>query len=679
MAEVFTMRNIPIALLGTLVCLSGCATVQAETRLPVYHVSRTDASAAQVARLAAALKIAPESVTTGAGTVSFVDTNRYIAVPHKAAESSSTTGPTGERYEAIDFDALRRITVLSDDAAMKATSNAFSSAGLSMPGSAQPTVGHTTLTAVYRDTNGGQADVTQRIDTRVSYDFMLSDHPLIGPGAQATATFGPDGRATQLHWAGSKLEPGDSVRILPEADVRASLARDLPSDAKVDLKLVYWAPAFGRGAGRAMPTTLIPWWLVSVATQRPGASGRTNTINSKIRLVPATDDAQFVPSAHLSVSAQRAAHVDAWVKVSGGRAPYTVVWGGSDPALASQAGLRVGYTPLTRDAPAGATSVPAREIVSVTVIDANGVTTQASQALDVLAVPITADSSGLVAGPATKGGAGSYGTESPREPDFAVDRVGWQVGMAQPGGGKQRFAWLGSSAWPGDFIEPSPKGKLPAQPWINGDADFSNWGINTAVIVLNNTDGWADGFDSSNPGAVIANYATALLSVPADPPTVIVGMVQGNQVAGTKTANVSYKGAWGPSGPNDHLLWLAMDACDTLDAVDGNGKAPQDRWGPAFGGLHILLGWNSTEQVGDGSFELDFAENMLGVSGSHTQVLQAWFSAASTAGTGHGVAAALGPFGKNGVTNMKDYYPGQGSTGPTILPADITGWWYLTQ
>jgi hypothetical protein len=38
-----------------------------------------------------------------------------------------------------------------------------------------------------------------------------------------------------------------------------------------------------------------------------------------------------------------------------------------------------------------------------------------------------------------------------------------------------------------------------------------------------------------------------------------------------------------------------------------------------------LTGFNSEESVGDGSFERDFAQNMLGVSGQPQSVLNAWF------------------------------------------------------
>jgi hypothetical protein len=143
---------------------------------------------------------------------------------------------------------------------------------------------------------------------------------------------------------------------------------------------------------------------------------------------------------------------------------------------------------------------PARESVSVTVTDANGIATQASQVVAVQAQPIAPDSGASHVG-------ASYGCESPGEPEeWTQERVGWQQGMANPGGGSQQFCWLGDASWPGDYIKPSPAGSLPTTPWIYGDADYSNWGVNTANLVLINGDGWPDGFTAMFPGAPQSDY-----------------------------------------------------------------------------------------------------------------------------------------------------------------------------
>ena len=179
--------------------------------------------------------------------------------------------------------------------------------------------------------------------------------------------------------------------------------------------------------------------------------------------------------------------------------------------------------------------VERRETIGVTVIDSNGVMIQDSETIRV-ASQLVFLGKGVAA-------SASYGTESPREPNFAVDRVGWQNGMGTPGGGggTQVFAWLVDNAWPGDFIVPKPPGTSVATPWVNGDADVANCGIDTAAIVLNDTDGWAQGFDSSQPGATNAEYATAQLYYPSSPGgTVATNLLNGNTTATTQFSSVDY-------------------------------------------------------------------------------------------------------------------------------------------
>ncbi|HUC83656.1 MAG TPA: DUF6345 domain-containing protein, partial [Candidatus Acidoferrales bacterium] len=310
------------------------------------------------------------------------------------------------------------------------------------------------------------------------------------------------------------------------------------------------------------------------------------------------------------------------------------------------------------------------ENVSLTVTDANGISVNTNVTLNVIAQIVPA---------AKNAGVISYGTESPREPDFAVDRIGWQEGMGTSGGGggSQSFCWMGDLAWPGDFIEPTPPGALMPTPWVNGDADYSNWGVNAASIVLNNTDGAPDYFASSEPGATIAEYATAELYHPGYPGgTVVINLDDWLDTATTHYYNINYDGSWGPIPPEDNLCWLLMDCCDVLDQNSSDGTAVE-RWSPAFGGLHILTGWNSEELLGDGSFEKNFAQDMLGIYGPAQTVLQAWFNAAHAAGASHGTPAAMGAFGPAYTSDYNDYYWGKGPVNATIPPWLVTGWWYI--
>ncbi len=667
--------------------------------LPVYDAVRSGATETQLKQLADSLKIPAEQLLLKSGTASFVDADKYLYVPHIQVSDAATaerlrSAPDAQRpdvalrLEAIDFDALSKLAVAEPELAVKSGSAAFAAADISLQG-ARPVVGHTTFTASYINDSGAEVSVDKALDTRVSYEFSgQGGIPIIGPGAQAQISFDPSGKVTQLRYAASEWKPGAMVKIVPESAMRDRIARHLPATAQLKLKLVYWAPSLEAGPGRDEPVaagSIIPWYAYSIATPLSDrATGQVSQVRSKVQMIPATDDPRYVPSARLAVSGRSS--ISAQVTVRGGRAPYTYIWSGSGPQLSASSGSEVRYTPMVRAVPRAVRARQTRtlvvsETVSVTVIDANGVMTRVSQTLPALAQIASIPLNDLP-GPVEKGPPPSYGTQSPREPDFAIDRVGWQQGMstAGAGGGSQKYAWLGASSWPGDFIAHAPAGTLPATPWVYGDADYANWGVDTATIALNNTDGAADGFAASQPGAVIANYATAQLFVPSTKSsTVVVGQVHYGDVAGTHYYNVNYDGSWGPSGKNHYLMWLAMDACDILDAQDGSGQTPGQRWGKAFGGLHIMTGWDSEESVGDGSFEKDFARNMLGVSGKPQTVLQAWFNAATTAGTDHGVAAAMGPIGPGGVDDKNDFYIGKGTQGPTILPANIKGFWYVHQ
>ena len=74
---------------------------------------------------------------------------------------------------------------------------------------------------------------------------------------------------------------------------------------------------------------------------------------------------------------------------------------------------------------------------------------------------------------------------------YQTARVYWETGMGTPGagGGVEGFCWLEYNSWPGDFVAPSPHATLAAKPWVHGDADYANWGLDTANIVLYNGDG----------------------------------------------------------------------------------------------------------------------------------------------------------------------------------------------
>jgi hypothetical protein len=327
------------------------------------------------------------------------------------------------------------------------------------------------------------------------------------------------------------------------------------------------------------------------------------------------------------------------------------------------------------------------DTVTVIVTDANGVTMAASQTLPVQATPhqlLHPPEDPVMSQP-------WYGCESPSEPDTMVTlaRHDWQLGMGWLGlgGGKEKFCWVGNLAWPGDFIRPNPPGSLPTPPWIWGDADYANWGIDSANIVLVlATDGDPDNVGLKVPGSPQSPWPTAWLVAPMSAPTVLV------TAAGAANAYpVPGAGSWGPYienpeqvGPNDRLYWLCVMSAGMLDETDSGGVQVMDRWGPAFNGLHILASFTTPPQPTLGSvhtvanFVDTFVHNMLSTdNGGPQTIIQSWFAAAASIDLAP--AAVLLPVGAGGVMDFDDFYLGKGSQGPPIPNSLRQGWFYLRQ
>ena len=508
----------------------------------------------------------------------------------------------------------------------------------------------------------------------------------MGPGAQVQVSYGPEGNVTRLLHSVRTLKKGPSVKIIAADQVRGRFARFLPDDAEVRLRVVYWAPPLRSGirsAPGSSASTIIPWYAVTITRQVFDA--RTKAFRpqtSRVHLVPATDDPRFVPRVTLSATARERSHVEAHATAIGGTPPYTYLWAGSNPETSSCTGDAVSYVPRVRDYRRilPAQSFERTENLSVTVIDSNGVRVQAGRSLPVTAQPAPRSHNSI-----------TYGCESPNDPgpsptdgSYAPERIAWQqaMGAAGQGGGSERFCWLADGSWPGDYIEPSPAGSLEPNPWINGDADVSNWGINTTNIMLYNGDGWAGGFAEMFPGATLADYNSsggATLSAPGSSPTVQIG---------SQSYAVNYNGSWGAPNPNDNLQWLAMYACQILED-DSSNPSPWLRWGPAFNGLHSLLGFETTASDNGVGFMTDFPMNILGFTFPlfgllipPQTIVQGWLNAAIS--NQMGTPAAMGPIFNFAigpltfaVSNYTDYYWGKGTVGPNISQSLINGWWYI--
>jgi hypothetical protein len=654
--------------------------------LPVYEVVKTGATASQAGVLAKRLGIPSEGVLSAGGAISFVNTTRYLYVPKakaiasprldKAIASTRNKDSTRKITPAIlDARAIGALQVAPEESALSKTAAALAEAGLT-PQFGAASVGHHELSLYSRDGRSIIRD-NSPIDTEVAYRFTdPNGYPIYGPGAQAQITYDATGHVSRVFYAARELKAAGTVDVIPQARAEAQIARLFPPNSKIASRLVYFAPPLSRAKGTPPVATLIPWYAYSATTSvRNPKTGAAVQVKSKIGFIPATRDARFVPTVKLSAAG--GSQVRASVSVSGGTPPLQYIWGGSDIAV-SQNASSITYTPQVRTAQPflryPAFNLRRNEVLSVAVVDANGIIVYASEAVAVVAVPLFPKGRGV--------SMPTYGSENPGDPlHWMPARVAWNTEMGTAGAGATlSFSWLGEDAWPGDFIRPTPAGTLVATPWVNGDADFANWGVDTADIVLNNSDGSPDGTVFMQPGAPSTKYWTATIDRPGAAQTV---SINGNGFGVPASFAVNYNGSWGPVGPNDTLEWLLLDDCDMLDAMDGGGLNVAQRWGPAFGGLHVLTGFASPG-YGDGPFEGAVADNVLGVTGPAQTIVQSWFNAA--AATGAGTAAAMGPaiqiFPGIYICDSDDYFWGKGPVGPTIVPssypAGTIAYWYLT-
>jgi hypothetical protein len=757
----------------------------AETNLflPVYHISQNGATAAQARYLADALNIPPNLLVQSNGLVGFIDPSNFMVVPtvpvtdlvvisNLLADTKQPAGSIPISFRAIDFGALSNRPVLGTNAALNLASGALAAAGLT-PQFGTPVIGHTVFTAFCTNGDGTVSSTHQYLDSQVNYQFTdAAGFPLIGPGAQAQLAFDPQGETTRFLYSCRQLAPGPTVEVISPLEASNRVVHLLPPNARVNLQLVYWAPPFWPPTPPCYecppinwsPNEILPFYAFNgTVTEINPATGAQRLDTTEVRLIPATDDIDYVPS--VSLAAYGTNQVVAVAYAYGGRPPYSYSWSGSDPAIGTNTTASISFTPRIRIAapvlsvshdpfsdvvsvswPASAAgyvleatsdllsgqwsrvsgqvinvnganqvavpatgrlffrlhqvsaTLPANESLSVSITDANGITVATNLMIPVQAQPIFAG--GTIGGTSPV----TWGTEDPYDGGgWVTDQTGWQNVMGNPllGGGQQSFCWTKYLSWPGDFAEPSPAGTLqpifpsPAAsgPTAYDDADFLNWGVNGANMVMYMGHGNTTAISFTWPDYTPMNGQAAYGMWLND------AGVNMDDTYYTDTSSYTYNlhHSWGNIGPNDYLYWLGFSSCLVLqynsnDASDSSAPVPGgqyawNRWGDAFNGLHIMLGYQTEMIYGIGT-PGTFAQNTLGLTFfgipwiAPQSIMQAWFNAAlaiQPISEGYGYPAAMGQLGPGGVCDSGDYYPGKGSMGPTIAPAQRTGWWYMNE
>lgn len=597
-----------------LLLTSSCAGPQKpdENSLPVYHVEKSGVSRDAAKRLGQSLYLDKEILAGDGfpdknGRIYFLDRERHQFVPGKrlsTGKADEDGQPT--TAETLDLKALKSLPVMDEGKAKDRYLGALKNAGL-LPPDSRPRVTHNRLKVI---DGSGKLLADAALDTRVVVDTQLGDYPLEGPGSKLSISYDGAGRVTRLKHAARQLKRGESVAGITEAQARQrctdafklSLPAEQHEALKVETRLFYYAPPLSK----VDTHTIIPYFECSATTMM-----EKQRVELLQQMIPAIDDPRYVP--RLSIDATvKGAVVQASAQIQGGTPPYEIRWASAGTALAEN-DKHLAYTIAHRKGAVG-------EVLTLNVVDANGVFAGASKTLPVDPAAVTKVIDFSL--PAVAG-MRDFGAENPVVDQFGGLAQGF-VDEMMDDGVTRRFHWLGTNAWEQDF-----KADGDSQ-WIdNSDITFyvghGNVGRFTFV-------------DSSHDDSVLDN----------DDAT----------------------GDWG----DRDLEWLALYSCKVLGR-GSDGFAPFDNWKQEFDGLHLLLGFHTNAQA-TSAFSETFASNLLD---SRMTVRQAWFEAIDDHQPSDRVGVVMGVLSRGDwVWDYNDHFHGKGSVGPDIRGSDIAGYWYAT-
>ncbi|MEN6308022.1 MAG: DUF6345 domain-containing protein [Anaerohalosphaeraceae bacterium] len=351
-----------------------------------------------------------------------------------------------------------------------------------------------------------------------------------------------------------------------------------------------------------------------------GAEGQQ--ANKLRKLVPAVDDLRLVPQLTLNASAQGNL-VLATASVKGGTGPYSYRWFSSSVDLSQYPSdaSSIEYYAIPR-------GQVGPEIVTVQVTDDNGIAVEASQTLQIQFLLQTP--AGKV-GPLTAS-VFDFGTERGVSDLCAANQAGF-INRFLADGVQPRFNWACGSAWEDDFKQP-PAGN---------DTTY----VDNADIVFYCGHGYGGGFTFESN--IDDDYLTS----------------------------ADAAGAWG----NGDLEWLALLSCQVLRDTY-NGQSWATRWGPAFDGLHLMLGFQTNAYDWSG-FGGRFADWTLGrdffiFKLPPLPVRAAWCQAKAEQQPASVEAVVMGVVGPGWViSGWNDYVWGKGPVSADIRDGNIQAYWRI--
>jgi len=460
----------------------------------------------------------------------------------------------------------------------------------------------------------GRPSVEQALDTTVSGHLTLDGLPVTGQGAKLRITFAPDGTVSQLSHALRQVARTGTVPVIDVAEAAKACAALYP-------------------AGTRQQTPTLGYQFPELGAVEANGKGTVSTIFPQYtcnpvaesgtlahRLVPAVPGA--APSGKLAAK-RSGESVEATVSVSGGTAPYTYAWSSSSTVLDdSQGGDSIAYQRAPRDAKADAS-----EQLTVEVTDANGLAATAT---------VTLDGDGDASAGTVPGG-GGFGALAVGPTDVGIEQTidDWQCAQDSANGFRSvmqshgipvAFDWRGNNAWEWDFKDVTLGG---------GDSSY----VDNVDAVWYTGHGWSGGFTFKNGDSIVPSEAR-----------------------------------WGDTYD---LEWLQLESCQVLTYPTS--------WKQSFRGLHILNGFHTNAYCVGGGTGATFANYLFPKKflwwtlRPAQRVQAAWALMAIDREPSGVIYKSTGLWRpSDGVTNIGDYFWGQGPVGPDMYDSPSMGMWWIS-
>ncbi len=614
--------------LGILVLLGGCDVLN-EAKivlvkaglLPSFLVESVGVSSEEASLLANELSI-EENIRQSNGKLFYLDEELFQKLPmNSLGEGEPEEDGIAIRKEAFNFEAIGNLPTYSEQEALDRVKAALEKAGL-LPNN-EPQVLHSTFEAVDKN---GQEVTNIALDTQVVYSLTTPDGtPISGPGADIKVVFNGEGVVTQLIYADRKLKQGRDIEVLSldEAD-RLAIATLL------DMSLQQVPQLQNRCLNTLQEGNLCLESKVAYYAPPMDLTGVTEILPHYIYRAILTIGGEevfarklYIPAAAIALQLDLNATiqndtVQAEVLVSGGQEPYTYNWSSVSTNLdnINITNSNISYTLAPR--------LPTNEeVISVLVTDANGIRGSKSFTLAISSSAIVNSYLPLANQNIAIGS--EWIGDSQGLPESAANVRGLIQGFEQADV-NVAFNHGELQAFAKDFIDPSLGGQ-------------DNQYIDNVDLAFYTGHASGSGFAFSTEQDAAFLFFDEVL--------------------------------WGNDG--DDLEWMFIAACGPLQERSG-GKLWWERWGGAFGGLHLMLAY--ANETFDNS-----SEGRLFTTYSLTNNLslrQAWVQTATDVQGASEIYAIMGVWGEDGLNNYNDHFWEHGEVGPDIPEQTIEGFWRLS-